>query len=236
MVGAVAGDKQFRKRKLYTHDEYYSMLDTNWPYDEDCTGEDEQMLAMVDQWIIKPHENSLNDSESDDEPPIEHVGVFVDEIRRENLYVSELDSEISESPENTDFEDEQSSESDVDFNGCLKRARKTIENLKNNLQNDGMEDRNSENTRRPDTASHNATSSRIISQNAGSSIVNSESAQNANSISENRENQDRTSRISDGVGLERLREIIFSQDQPRNSLGRIAELRRNCLKDDSELP
>lgn len=211
MTGGIAGDKAGKKRKLYTHDEYYEMLDTDWPYDDDSTSEDAQMLAMVDQWLGKPQQNILNDSESDDEPPLEHVGVFVEGLRRDNegLY----DSEISQSPESTDSEtceDDQTSEEISNFVTIINREAQSIEN-KNGV-------------------SENARISDMNSENVENSNRNSESAANL----ETHENADINVHMSEGVRLERLREIISSQDRPSNALGHIAALRRNCLRNDDE--
>ena len=219
MVGGISESKGFEKRRLYTHDEYYGMLDANWPYDDDSTSEDEQMLAMVDQWLLQPQRDISNDSESDDEPPIEHVGVFVDGIRQDNLYISEhlYDSEISQSPESTDAGNTQSPDRNSENDWSLDRIS---ENLS----------RTSENPRSADITFENARSSGPISGSLDEHLSGTSSDRN----SENCENADSNFELSDGVGLERLREIISSQDHPRHSLGRIVELRRNCLKDDDE--
>lgn len=210
MAGGLAGDKVGEKRKLYTHAEYYEMLDTDWPYDEDSTSEDPQMMAMVDQWLNKPQGNILNDSESDDESPLEHAGVFVDRgIRRDNLYFSEglYDSEISQSPESSDsttFEDNQSFTS----TGSAEKQDKVSGNVPSSEMN-------------PENVNNSQTSTRNRnSQNSASSEIE--------------ENEDINFHTSEGVGLERLREIISSQDRPRNSLGHIAALRRNFLRNDDE--
>ena len=211
MVDGTAGDKGCQKRRLYTHEEYHGMLDENWPYDDDCTTEDQQMLAMVDQWLLKPQRNISNESESDEEPPIEHV--FVDEIRRENLYLNELsyDSEISLSSGSTDSESVPSPNKISDNEQSSDRFSEHVENISRTSQSTGTQGRisenaavDSENTRRLETTSE--------STNRRSDIAAS-SEGNSNSIFQ----------ISSGLS---------SQDRLTSSLRRIAELRRNCLRDD----
>ena len=68
------------------------------------------------------------------------------------------------------------------------------------------------------------------SENVENSNRNSQSAANL----ETHENADINVHISEGVGLERLREIISSQDRPRDALGHIAALRQSCLRNEDE--
>ena len=215
MTGGIAGDELGEKRKLYTHEEYNEMLDTDWPYDDESTSEDRQMLAMVDQWLRRPRRNILNDSESDDEPPLEHVGILVEGLRCDDLYSNEglYDSEISQSPESTNsetFEDGQSLEETPNFVRSVNRQAQSSE-----IQ---------------DGVSENAIISDMNSENMENSNRNSQSAANL----ETHENADINVHISEGVGLERLREIISSQDRPREALGHIAALRQSCLRNDDE--
>ena len=227
MVGGIAGDKVCEKRKLYTRDEYDDLVDPDWPYDDDSISEDEHMLAMVDQWFLEPQRNVANDSESDSYPLIEHVGIFVDDIRRDNLYSSgeSTDSESTHSPD-------RASENDWGLDTIVQ----FVENLSRNSQSSDNQDRISESV---DITSENARSSEIISrcigrnsQNPANSVRNSQNSASSDRNSEHRESADGNFQVSDGIELERLREIISSQDRPTNSLGHIAELRRNCLRDD----
>ena len=218
MVDGTTGDKGYQKRRLYTHEEYYAMQDENWPFDDDCTTEDQQMLAMVDQWLRKPQRNILNDSESDDERPIERL--FVDEIRRENVYLNELsyDSEISLSSESTDSESARSRNKTSDNEQSSDRFSEHVENISRTSQSTTTQGRISENAIVADEDSENAKRLETSSESANR---HSDFAASSEGNSENRESSN--SNLHGGLS---------SQDRLTSSLRRIAELRRNCLRDD----
>lgn len=88
-----------------------------------------------------------------------------------------------------------------------------------------------------ESASGRETSSEENSENITRSDINSENETISNlnypsSINSENCRNDRNSQISDGIELERLQEIISSQSRPNNLLRRIAELRRDCLKNE----
>ena len=222
MVYGIAGDKVCEKRKLYTREEYDGMLEEDWPFDDDCTREDPKMLAMVDQWLLKPQRDVLNESESDDESAREHVSGF---LQRDNLYFGELayDSEITLSSESSDSETAPSPDTPAD--DC-RQSSNAFPGFRENFS------RTFQSIRTPDRISENVISVNINSQNVEPQTTpqsqdrNSENAPSLLRDSEDGENVQ-------GVAVHRLREIISSQDRPTNSLTRIAELRRNCLRDDN---
>ncbi|XP_028396002.1 DDB1- and CUL4-associated factor 5-like [Dendronephthya gigantea] len=239
MSGGIPGDKVCEKRRLYTNEEYERMLNEDWPRDYESTGEDEKMLAMVDQWLLSKEFHSPSDDSESDESPAGRVGGFADE--GENEYLNELSS-----PESTDSE---YSESPGANNLSIEKLKHLADRISQNPQ--GKVDKISANARNSDTISQDTEPPENISQNATSLAGLSAKSSDQNSQKSTGENFESTvkgidknseigkstiinSQNSDGVGLERLREIIPPHDRPRNSLARIAELRRKCLKDEDD--
>lgn len=246
MSGGIPGDKVGMKRKLYTNDEYEQMLNGDWPHDHESTGEDEQMLAMADQWLLSKQFHSPSDGNESDEPLIGLVGGFADDIEEENEYFNELSS-----PKSTDCEYSESPDGNgMSFKRCIEKSERHADRILQNVAgkvdkisgNARNSNSTSENTEPPENFSQNATSLEPIaessvqsSQNAMSASKTSESAvEGVDKNSEVEKSTDINSQNSDGVGLERLREIISPPDRPRNSLFRIAELRRKCLRDEDD--
>lgn len=228
MFGGISGDKRCEKRKLYTRTDYLRLLNESMNNDEtdvfdDSTGEDQQMLAMVDQWL----QTDCFSSEDESDEPTGHEGDTAEQTGRDNLTVQFSHfNEISDSPKSTTDSISENSGSPTDRNS---------ENSDRNSKNaTGSSDRDFEDSM-PNRITESAGRPERNSENVGGPDGNSRNTSGRDRNSEDAESSDSNSERSEGVDLGRLHEIISSQSRPRNTLGRIAQLRRNVLRNNEDV-
>ena len=168
----------------------------------------------------QPLAHDYNEELTNEDP---RMIAFFDSLVQKD-HESSTDSELSSTDDDYDGDDEEKSSRDVDI---LRRIRAVVfEQIRNLRENLSEESDNSSTTESRTTDNVESQSSDVMEESVERITNNIETSDVKNS------SEPSASYGEEGVGIMRLREIITSQQGSTNIRKRIANLRRDCLKND----